>query len=259
MIKENKLKKILKEGKIAVGTAIYSNSPAIVEVAGYSGLDFIRIDNEHSWRRDESMEHMLRAANIAGITPILRVDKGDPYLIRKALEIGAEGIVIPDIDTKAEVEKVVSAAKFPPMGIRGKGRNCFSARWGAFPDAEWVNYSDNEILIGVMIETKEAVIHLEEIMSTDGLDFVLFGPSDYSMSIGLRGTQKNHPEVQSAIKKTIEVAQKYNKPVAIGTGQPWEEEAKKYINLGCRMIEVGHDLSNLMSLWKTISTRIREI
>jgi 4-hydroxy-2-oxoheptanedioate aldolase len=258
-MKENKLKKILNEGRVAVGTAIYSNSPAVVEVAGFSGLDFIRIDNEHSWRRDESMEHMIRAATIAGITPILRIDKGDPYLIRKALEVGAEGIVIPDIDTREEVESVIRAAKFPPRGTRGKGRHCFSARWGAIPDEEWVRWSDNEILIGMMIETDQAVHNLDPIMSTDGLDFVLFGPSDYSMSIGLGKSQKNHPKVQEAIQKTINVASKHKKPVAIGVGQPWEEEAKKYIAMGCRMIEIGHDLSNLRSVWKTMSEKIRKI
>jgi len=259
MQKENKLKKTLSEGRVAVGTAIYSNSPAVVEVAGYAGLDFIRIDNEHSWRRDESMENMMRAATIAGITPIIRIEKGDPYLVRKALEVGAEGIVIPDIDTKEEVEQVIDAAKFPPRGSRGKGRHCFSARWGAIPDDIWVDWSDNEIMIGVMIETDKAVENLDSIMSTDGLDYVLFGPSDYSMSIGLRGTQKNNPKVQAAIRKTLDAAAKYGKPVAIGVGQPWEEQADKYIQMGCKMIEIGHDLSNLRSLWKTMSEKIRKI
>lgn len=255
----NKLKKVLEEGKVALGTAIYSCSPAIVEVAGYSGLDFCRIDNEHSWRRDESMEHMIRAAMIAGITPILRVDKGNPSVIRKALEIGAGGVIIPDIITKEEAEEVVRAAKFPPKGVRGYGSLCFSGQWGARASNEWVEWSDHETVVGMMIENQEVIPHLDEILAIEELDFVLFGSSDFSMSLGFRSPQKNNPKVQDALKKTIDVANKYHKPVAVSVGQPWEKEAKEYINMGCRIIEIGHDVVVLRSAWKTLSTSIREM
>jgi len=200
---------------------------------------------------------MIRAAYVAEITPILRIDKGDPYIIRKALEIGAGGVLVPDITTKEEVEEVIKAAKFPPGGTRGYSSLCFSGHWGARAGEDWVNWSDNETLVGIMIENEEVIPELDRILSLDGLDFVLFGPSDYSMSLGLRGPQKNHPKVNHANKKTVGVGNKYRKPVAIGVGQPWEEEAKKYIDLGCRMIEIGHDVVVLRSIWKDLSTAIR--
>ncbi|MEE9419257.1 MAG: aldolase/citrate lyase family protein [Desulfatiglandaceae bacterium] len=255
----NKLKKVLEKGEVALGTAIFSCSPAIVEVAGYGGLDFVRIDNEYSWRRDESMEHMIRAAYVAEITPILRIDKGDHYLVNKALEIGAGGVLVPDISRKEEVEELIKATKFPPRGTRGYSSLCFSGQWGARSGKDWVNWCDSEILVGIMIENEEVITRLDEILSIEGLDFVFFGPSDYSMSLGLRGPQKNHPKVQDALKKTIEVASRYKKSVAIGVGQPWEEEAKKYIDLGCRIIEIGHDVVVLRSIWKGLSTAIRNI
>lgn len=254
----NKLKRVLEKGEVALGTAVFSYSPTIVEAAGYSGLDFIRIDNEYSWRRDESMEHMIRAATIAEITPILRIDKGDHYLINKALEIGAGGVLVPDISTKEEVEELIKAAKFPPRGTRGYSSLCFSGRWGARGGEDWVNWSDNETLVGIMIENDEVIAQLDEILSMEGLDFVLFGPSDYSMSIGLRGPQKNHPKVQEAIKKTVEVATKCGKPVAIGVGQPWEEEARKYIDLGCRIIEISNDVVILRSIWKSLTSAMKK-
>ncbi len=161
----NKLKKVLDKGEVALGTAIFSCSPAIVEVAGYSGLDFVRIDNEHSWRRDESIEHMIRAAYVAEITPILRIDKGDPYIIRKALEIGAGGVLVPDITTKEEVEEVIKAAKFPPRGTRGYSSLCFSGQWGAKGGEDWVDWSDNETLVGIMIENEEVIPELDRILS----------------------------------------------------------------------------------------------
>jgi 4-hydroxy-2-oxoheptanedioate aldolase len=258
MQKVNKLKRVLEKGEVAFGTAVFSYSPAIVEVAGYSGLDFVRIDNEYSWRRDESMENMLRAATVADITAILRVDKGNHYLISKAFQSGAGGVVVPDVSTKEEVEDLIRAAKYPPKGIRGYSSICYSGQWGALGGEDWVNWGESETLVGIMVENEEIVSKLDEILSMEGLDFVLFGPSDYSMSIGLRGPQKNHPKVQDAIKKTVEVGNKFGKPVAIGVGQPWEEEAKKYVSMGCRMIEIGNDVGVLRAAWNAVSNKMRE-
>jgi 2-keto-3-deoxy-L-rhamnonate aldolase RhmA len=90
MKRVNRLRNILAAGKIAVGTCADSYSPAAIEVIGYSGLDWVRVDNEYSWRRDESMEHMMRAAAVVDLTAMIRVEKGDPYLISKAFQCGAE-------------------------------------------------------------------------------------------------------------------------------------------------------------------------
>ena len=247
--KENKLKKILKEGKVAFGTCICSFIPSIVELAGYCGLDFCRIDNEHNWRQDDMLEHMMRGAVIGDIVSLARIDKGNPYLIRKVLEIGAGGIIIPDIKNSQEVKEIIKAAKFPPIGNRGYSGLCFSAGYGAKAGKEWIEWSNNETMVGVMIEESEAVRNIDSIMAVEGLDFVLFGPSDYSLNIGLSSPKKNDPKVQDAIKRTIESANKYEKYVMIGVGYPWEEQIQKYIEMGCRMIEIGHDYSILKTIW----------
>jgi 2-keto-3-deoxy-L-rhamnonate aldolase RhmA len=109
-----------------------------------------------------------------------------------------------------------------------------------------------------MVENEQIIGQLDSVLSMEGVDFVLFGPADYSMSLGLGKPQKNHPKVQDAIKKTVEAADKYGKPVAIGVGQPLEEEARKYIDLGCRMLEISNDVSILRSVWKAVSHAIRE-
>jgi 2-keto-3-deoxy-L-rhamnonate aldolase RhmA len=259
MRKKNPIRKLLNEGKIVVGGIVYSSSPAVVEVAGFSALDFVRIDTEHAWRRDESMEHMIRAACAADIPAILRLDKNDPYLVRKALEIGAQGIVVSNMCSKHEVEEMVQAAKFPPHGIRGYGSLCFSGGWGAQGGEEWVDWSDREILVGIMIEHHEMIDQLDQVLAIDGLDYVVFGPADYSMSLGLRAPQKNHPKVQEALKKTIEVATKHEKPVEIGIREPWEEEAQKYISLGCRMLTVGEDVVVLRSVWRDAAAKVRAL
>jgi 2-keto-3-deoxy-L-rhamnonate aldolase RhmA len=254
----NKLKKKLKEGKVVFGTCINVFSPNLVELAGFCGLDFCRIDNEHTWRQDESMDHMMRAAAVGDIVALPRIDRGNPFLIRKVCEIGAKGFIIPDIQGSKEVKEIIEAAKFPPLGNRGYSGNCFSAGYGTKGGEDWIQWSNQELLIGVMIEDPGAVEDINKIMSLEGLDFVLFGPSDYSLNIGLPGPNKNHPKVQEALKKTIKAAKANDKYVMIGVGFPWDKEAQKYIEMGCQMIEIGHDYSLLRTVWSnTISNIVK--
>lgn len=259
MHRENKLRKVLDEGKVALGTCLDSYSPAAVEVAGYSGLDFCRIDNEYSWRRDESMEHMMRAAALAGITPMVRVEKGNPYLISKAFQTGAGAILVSDITTYEEAVEVVKAAKFAPRGIRGFSSFSFSGKWGAEGGEDWVDWSDTKLLVGVMIENTQIMDQIDRVFAIEGLDYCLFGPADFSMSLGLRSAKKNHPKVQDAIKRTIEAAAKHGKTVGIGIGEPWKEEAQKYIDLGCRIVEIGHELAILKSAYASAASAIRSL
>jgi len=252
---ENRLKETLEEGKLAVGSCVYSSSSALVELMGYCGLDFCRIDNEHSWRRDESAESMVRAAVISGVVPLLRIDH-DKDVIRKALEIGAGGILIPHVITPEEVEDVVSAVKFPPRGIRGMGSLNFSGRWGTVGAKEFIRWSDEEQLVGVMIEDIRAMEHVDKIMAVDGLDYVLFGASDFSVSIGHPG-EGSHPKVMEALRETVKAADRHGVYVCKGVGYPWVENARKFVEMGCHMIELGHDATILRAIWSRKGEEIR--
>ncbi len=258
MYKENPIREKLKNNNTVLGSCLYSFSPNIMEIAGYCGLDFCRIDNEHAWRQDDMLEHLIRAADKSSILPIVRVDKDNPYLIRKVLEIGAGGFIVPDIRDKDEVEKIVKAAKFPPKGERGFSSLCYSGNYGIGSASQWVEWSNKNTLVGVMIETPEAIENIEKIMSVDGLDFILFGPADYSIRIGLDEPNKNHPKVVEAITRTAEIAKKYEKYAMIGVGYPWEEEAEKYIKIGFNMIELGHDYTVLSTIWKKMVESIKK-
>lgn len=257
LLKENKIKKKLKDGQVVIGTCMTALSPNLVELAGFAGYEWCRIDTEHNWRQDTTVEHMIRSSIVSGISPIIRLDKDNPYLIRKALEIGAEGFIIPSIRTADEVRDVVKAAKFPPMGERGFSTLCFSAGYGLVPGDKWVEWSNRETMVGVMIETVQAVENVDEIMSIEGLDFVLFGPADYAIDSGLGKPNNNHPKVQDGLKRTIEAAQKYGKYTMFGIGLPWKEQAEKYIEMGVNMIEVGHDYSILGRGWKEALAELR--
>lgn len=255
--KKNKLKEKIKRGEIVLGTALYSFSPAIIELAGFCGLDFCRIDNEHAWRQDESTENLLRGAMLTDIVPLLRIDRDNPYLVRKALETGAGGIIIPHVHNRQEVEEIVQAAKFPPVGKRGYGGLCLSGQWGVKAGTDWMEWSNAETLVIPMIEDVVAIMNIEEIMSTEGLDGIFFGPADFSISAGVP-LQTGHEKVMNALQRTIDAAEKHGKFVIFGVGFPQWETALKARELGVKAIELGHDVTILKAVWEKTIKALRE-
>ena len=248
-LKANKLRAKLNDGHLVCGSVIYSWSPAIMDQAGFAGLDFIRIDSEHTWRQDGAMEDIVRAALAAAVAPVLRVDRENPYLIRKALEIGAEGIIVPDARSVEDVKDVVRASKFPPRGIRGYGSNSVAGGWGTEPGLEWVEWSDREPMIGIMIEHVAVMDCLDDIFAVDGLDFALFGPSDYSMSLGVgTGLGVDDERIVDAVSKTCAAAKKAGKHVMLGLGMD-AATVKRYADIGVTMMEMGNDAALVREAW----------
>jgi 4-hydroxy-2-oxoheptanedioate aldolase len=254
----NKLRQKLAKGYCATGTAVFSWSPNIIDAIGFAGLDFVRIDNEHAWRQDSSMEHLVRAAVMGDVVPLVRVDRDNPSLIRKALEIGAGGIIVPDVCTVEEAEAVVQASKFPPRGTRGYSGNCWSAGWGTMAGAGWVQWSDSEPMIGIMIENVKAMDRVDDILAVEGIDFTLFGPADYSMSLGLEEPRANDERVQEALARTVAAARKAGKHVALGVGLD-PKTIRKYVDLGITMLELGNDLGIVRSAWERTKGAVAEI
>lgn len=244
--KPNKVRAKLKAGQCVMGSASYSYSPNVVEAAGYAGIDFLRIDTEHAWRRDDSLDNMIRAALISDVVPIVRVDRDDPYVIRKALELGAGGIVVPHCTSVKDVEDVVQASKFPPMGIRGWAGMCPAGEWGGRPGADYKKWSDTEPMIGVMIESVKAMDCIDEMLAVEGLDYVLFGPGDYSMSLGLDAPKKDHPDVQAGLRRTCEAARKAGKHVMFGVGMN-DAGIEEAAQVGVTMFEFSHDVAIVRS------------
>ncbi len=252
--KKVKLRQKLEQGKVAIGPAISSFSPIMVEIAGYCGFDFVRIDNEHALYSKELLERMVISAELTGLTPIVRVHQDDPYIIHKVLGLGAQGIIVPHVNTKEEAIAAVNAAKFPPIGERGFGAS-HASRWGTQKRSDFVKWSNEETLVIAMIEDYRAIPNLDEILSVNGLDGVLFGPSDFSMSLG---SEPSDPRVMEAFVKTIAAAEEHGKFVMRGIGPPYTEQAKIYIEMGVRVIECRHDTSTLKTIWEKLIPDIRE-
>lgn len=239
-LQPNPLRAKLASGQIVTGSVSFSWSANIVEALGLAGIDFLRIDNEHAWRQDESAEHMVRAAWGIGVCPIIRVDRDDPYMVRKALEIGAGGIIVPDVHSVADTEAVIRAAKFPPLGERGFSHNCYTGGWASADPGAWLEWNNREPLVGVMIEHPAAMEVIDDIMAVEGLDFVLFGPADFSVNLGLGRPMPKDPRVVGALERTIGAARKAGKHVMYNPGlEP--AEIQRWRAAGLTMFELGSD------------------
>lgn len=237
----SKLREKLRAGRCVFGTAIYSFSPNMVEAAALSGIDFVRIDSEHAWRRDDSMDHMVRAALLSGVTPLIRIDRDDHYLARKAFEIGAGGIIVSNVTSVEEAKSVVCDARFPPIGRRGVGTLCLAGRWGQVDEQSWVDWNNREPLVGIMIESMRAVEDIDAIMAVEGVDFALFGPADFGMSLENRDPDHLAEQKQMALARTALAARRAGKHFMYGV--PLLEGAvEKAVDLGVDMIELSHDV-----------------
>ncbi len=257
MVKENRLKKILREGKVAVGTGIYSFSPAAVEVAGYAGLDFVYMDTEHTPVDWQTLENLVRAADVAGITPIIRPEDNDENFIRKCLEIGAQGVMVPHVSTREEAERAVKAAKFPLAGVRGAAGLVRQANYAVKDWAKYVEESDRETMVITMIEEEAAVKNLDEITSVKGIDAFCVGFVDLSFSLGVPG-QVRHAKVQEAFEKVIAAAQKKGIAVMCSISPPYPDQAREMVKRGVRILIFGHDVSLLYATWEKTAAEIRQ-
>jgi 2-keto-3-deoxy-L-rhamnonate aldolase RhmA len=244
----NPLRKKLSSGGLAVGSVITTMVPNMMYAACFAGLDFVRIDAEHQWVRDTNMEFVIQTALHGGTCPIVRVDRDDDYMPRKILELGAGGLIFPQMEAVDDVVHAVKTTKFPPRGIRGYSSICWAGGWGAKSSAEWVQWSDREPLVGIMIETAATASHLEAMIAVDGVDFVLFGPSDYSMSLGLRRSDEAHSEVAAALENTISTARRHGKPVMMGLGRK-NEDIIRLRDMGVTMFEIDHDVGIMRAFW----------
>ncbi|WP_139490120.1 HpcH/HpaI aldolase family protein [Brevibacillus dissolubilis] len=184
MLRTNTLKQKIQAGHPAFGLFCSIPSPTMVEMIGCADFDFVIIDTEHVLINPETLENMIRAADAAHLTPLVRVADANPGTILRALDSGAQGIVVPHVQSREQAEAIVRASRYYPEGMRSLN----SGRPGAFGKGDLVAYmkkANEEILVIPMIESKEAVAQIDEILSVPGIDMVLEGAADLSQSYGV--------------------------------------------------------------------------
>lgn len=235
-------KAAMASGKGALGPFMICADPAMVEAAGHAGYDFVLLDMEHGTTTFETLPNLIRASNVAGVCPVVRVPRGSDIWIDQALDVGAGGVMIPQIDTAEQAQRAVAAAKFAPWGSRGTCRFVRSAGFGAIPGGSYFSKAQDTVVI-VQAEGKRAVENLDEILEVPGIDVVFVGPYDLSGSLGHVG-EIDHPEVVACIRQIIAKAER--KGVQVGCFADTVEGGIKWRDLGVKFIGYGCDLDIFM-------------
>ena len=232
----NKLKEKIRSGGYATGSIIQGALPALVEISGLAGFDFVFIDAEHGPMSVRECEELVRAAETVGTVPLIRTRELNEGLILRYMDIGAMGIIVPGIRSKEEAEEAVRCVKYYPRGNRGLSATR-SADFGVgMPMKDYAAMANEQTIVAVVIESAEAVDHIEEILGVDGMDFAIIGTSDLSQDLGHPGESK-HPEVNAYFEKAVREGSKTGKPICgVVRGG---ETAQTYYKQGCRMAVKG--------------------
>lgn len=218
MLTSNRLRQQLAQQQIVFGLIASVPAPIMIEVIAYAGFDFVIIDMEHVMINPETVEHMIRAAEQVGITPLVRIAEINAKDILRVLDSGAMGIVIPQVESKQQIEAVIQASNYFPQGQRSMN----SGRPGVFGKGNLVEYmqqANEEIMIIPMIETATGVNQIEEILSVEGIHMVLEGAADLSQSYGVPW-QTEAPIVREALARVQQVSSEHNIPYCAIPRQP---------------------------------------
>lgn len=224
-----------------VGMWACAGSATTAEIIALSGVDWIMIDAEHSPIGLESTLDQLRAIAPYPASPVVRLSSLDPVLIKQFLDLGAQNLVVPMIDTVEQAELAVRSVHYPPRGIRGVGSALGrSSRWNTV--ADYLNRAPEFISLTVQIESEEAVKNIEAIAEVDGVDSLFIGPSDLAASMGLLGKQ-GHEDVVRTINHCIEVAKKAGKKVGVNAFDT--AQAHAYLDQGVDFVLIAADVQLL--------------
>jgi 2-dehydro-3-deoxyglucarate aldolase len=233
------LREALLGRRLLVGSWIQIANATSAEILAHAGFDWIGIDMEHTDIDMGSLAPIMRGMYGRGAEPIVRVEGNDVVQIRKALDLGAAGVLIPLIGSAEEARKAVSAAKYPPVGVRGY---CFSRmnNWGV-DFSEYADRANDDVAVIVMIETKSGVEQIDEIISVDGVDGVFIGPYDMSGSYGVPG-QTDGPVVAKACSRVIESCRNAGKSVGLHVVKPTASAVAAAVDAGYNLVCLGADV-----------------
>ena len=224
-----------------VGTFLNLGSPLVTEVVAASGFDWVLVDLEHGAGDEAMLIGHFHAANLHGVSAIVRVEAGDRMRCARALDFGAQGIMLPRIRTAEEVREALSLMRYPPAGTRGVSLMARANRFGA-PSSTPLDAVNDAILCFAQIETLEAVACVEEIAEVDGVDVLFLGPTDLSHAMGRPG-RTDDELFENAAQRIASAARNSGK--AAGVLVRHVDQVKKYRTMGFQVFAVGSDSAML--------------
>jgi len=238
----NTFKQRLQSGETQIGLWLGLADPYCAELAANAGFDWLLIDGEHAPNDLRSLLGQLQAIAPYPSQAVIRPVIGDTALIKQVLDIGAQTLLVPMVETAEQARQLVRAMRYPPSGVRGVGSALARAsRWNTLPG--YLDHADAQMCLLVQIENREGLANLDAICAVEGVDGVFIGPADLSAAMGHRGNP-GHPEVQAAIEDAIVRIRDAGKAAGILSAD--QKLARRYIELGAAFVAVGVDTTVLM-------------
>lgn len=252
----NRILQKYRKGQPSVGTFTHMQSAALIEGLGYTGLDYVIIDTEHSPTDISFVSRAITAADAAGITPLVRINAVSREAVLRPLDLGAKGLIVPAVESVEEVQNLISFAKFTPVGKRGFCPTR-DGGWG-FSENDATTYMDKsnrETLLLPQCETAECLSHIEEIVALEGVDGIFIGPLDLSIALGCP-MLLDAPQMVNAVERVLKACKSKGKPAVIFCGDA--AAAKERIAMGFDSVTVGLDLAMCIQMYRNMVDIISE-
>ena len=240
---KNIFKNVLKQGRAQIGLWVALANAYTAEICAGAGYDWLLIDAEHAPNDIQTLVAQLQAVAKYPVHPIVRPPIGEAWLIKQILDIGAQTILVPMVETKEQAEAMVRAVRYPPHGIRGVGASLARASgFNRIPD--YLQSANDEVCLLLQIESRAGLANLDAIASTEGVDGVFVGPADLAADMGFLG-KPGAAEVQAAVEDALARIQRHGKAAGILTAD--QALARRYVELGAAFVGIGSDVGLLVN------------
>lgn len=252
--KTNLLKAKLKNQEITFGSWITIGDQIVAEIMANTGFDWLTIDMEHSAITLDIAQYLIQIIELSKCVPLVRVGENNPLIIKRVMDAGAHGVIVPMVNSREDAEKAVNAVKYPPKGFRGVG--LARAQGYGFNFEEYKKWLNEDSIVIVQIEHIDAVKKIDEILTVDGVDGFIVGPYDISGSLGKPG-EFGTEEFKSIMEKIVKAGIKHKKTAGFHVIPPDEKEVKKYIEIGYTFIGISLDTLILGTKCKEVLSKLK--
>jgi 4-hydroxy-2-oxoheptanedioate aldolase len=250
----NIFKAALKEGRTQIGLWVALTSAYTAEICGGAGYDWLLIDAEHAPNDIQTLVAQLQALARYPVHAIVRPPIGEAWMIKQILDIGAQTILVPMVETREQAEALVRAVRYPPHGIRGVGASLARASgFNRIPD--YLQTANDQVCLLLQIESRAGLANLDAIASTEGVDGVFVGPADLAADMGFLG-KPGAPEVQAAVEGALRRVQDHGKAAGILTAD--QTLARRYLELGASFVGIGSDVGLLVNSTTRLLSEFKE-
>lgn len=258
VLRNHMKEKLARDEVVASMTVRLSRSIEIAQIAAAGGFDTLYVDLEHNTLSIDTCCQICIAAQAIGITPLVRVPANTPDYICRVLDGGAMGVITPHVRSAAEARAMVDLVKFPALGHRSAGGALSQYGYRSYPTQETYAAMNDATSLVVMMETLDALEHVEEIIATDGVDMLLVGSNDLCAEMGITG-QYDHPRLAAAFERSIAAARRVGKHVGIGGLANRDDLMAKFVQMGARYVSTGTDLAFLLGACAQRARFVRDI